>query len=65
MRVFVTLACTECKNRNYHSTKNKKSTERLEMKKLLTEHIQEMQKMILDAKLSTPTAVAAKQAIQV
>jgi large subunit ribosomal protein L33 len=33
MRVFVTLACTVCKNRNYHSTKNKKSTERLEMKK--------------------------------
>ena len=27
------MACTECKNRNYHSTKNKKSTERLEMKK--------------------------------
>jgi len=28
MRVFVTLACTECKNRNYHTTKNKKKTER-------------------------------------
>ena len=33
MRVFVTLACIECKNRNYHTTKDKKKTERLEMKK--------------------------------
>jgi large subunit ribosomal protein L33 len=33
MRTFVTLACSECKNRNYHTTKNKKQTERLEMKK--------------------------------
>jgi large subunit ribosomal protein L33 len=34
MRVNVTLACTECKNRNYISEKNKrKNTERLEMKK--------------------------------
>jgi large subunit ribosomal protein L33 len=33
MRVFITLACTECKNRSYHATKNKKHTERLELKK--------------------------------
>jgi large subunit ribosomal protein L33 len=33
MRVFLTLACTECKNRNYHTTKNKKQTARLELKK--------------------------------
>jgi large subunit ribosomal protein L33 len=34
MRVNVTLACTECKNRNYISEKNKrKNTERLEMMK--------------------------------
>ncbi|MFO7650922.1 MAG: 50S ribosomal protein L33 [bacterium] len=32
MRVQVTLACGECKNRNYHTGKNKKQTERLEFK---------------------------------
>ena len=34
MRVKVTLACTECKQRNYDSKKNKKNDpDRLEMKK--------------------------------
>jgi len=33
MRVFVTLACSECKNRNYHTTKNKKATERMALTK--------------------------------
>lgn len=33
MRVFLTLACSECKNRNYHTNKNKKKTERLELSK--------------------------------
>jgi large subunit ribosomal protein L33 len=34
MRDIVTLACTECKRRNYSTTKNKKkTTERLEMSK--------------------------------
>jgi large subunit ribosomal protein L33 len=33
MRVFVTLACSECKNRNYHTDKNKKKTQRMELKK--------------------------------
>lgn len=33
MRTFVTLACSDCKNRNYHTTKNKKQTERFETKK--------------------------------
>ena len=34
MRDNITLACTECKRRNYTTTKNKrKTTERLEMKK--------------------------------
>ncbi|MCL1974824.1 MAG: 50S ribosomal protein L33 [Firmicutes bacterium] len=34
MRVAVTLACSECKRRNYMSSKNKKTTpERIEMKK--------------------------------
>lgn len=34
MRVAVTLACGECKNRNYITTKNKKTTpDRIEMKK--------------------------------
>lgn len=34
MRVKVTLACTECKQRNYESTKNKKNhPDRIEMKK--------------------------------
>ncbi len=34
MRDIITLACTECKRRNYTTTKNKrKTTERLEMKK--------------------------------
>jgi large subunit ribosomal protein L33 len=33
-REIITFQCTECKNRNYTSTKNKKTTtERLEMKK--------------------------------
>ncbi len=33
-RELITLACTECKRRNYTSTKNKKlSTERVELKK--------------------------------
>mgnify|MGYP001617359457 CR=1 FL=1 len=34
MREIVTLQCVECKNRNYSTTKNKKTTtERLEFKK--------------------------------
>ena len=34
MRDIITLACTECKNRNYSTTKNKKTmTEKLELKK--------------------------------
>ena len=34
MRVKVTLACTECKQRNYDTMKNKKNTpDRLEMNK--------------------------------
>ena len=33
-REIITFQCTECKNRNYTSTKNKKTTtERLELKK--------------------------------
>lgn len=34
MRVKITLACTECKQRNYNTVKNKKNTpDRLEMNK--------------------------------
>ncbi|MDY6821841.1 MAG: 50S ribosomal protein L33 [Deferribacterota bacterium] len=34
MADHVILACVECKNRNYHTTKNKKSiTSKLELKK--------------------------------
>ncbi|HHD11562.1 MAG TPA: 50S ribosomal protein L33 [Deltaproteobacteria bacterium] len=34
MRQIITLACTECKRRNYSSTKNKRNTpDRLELKK--------------------------------
>jgi large subunit ribosomal protein L33 len=34
MREIITLQCTECKRKNYSTTKNKKTTtERLEMKK--------------------------------
>ncbi|MCL6593090.1 MAG: 50S ribosomal protein L33 [Alicyclobacillus sp.] len=34
MRVIITLACTECKQRNYTTTKNKKNDpDRLELKK--------------------------------
>jgi len=34
MRDIITLACTECKQRNYSTTKNKKLTpDRLEFKK--------------------------------
>lgn len=34
MRTKITLECTECKQRNYDSMKNKKNTpERLEIKK--------------------------------
>ena len=36
-REIITLQCTECKRRNYTSTKNKKTTtERLELKKFCT-----------------------------
>lgn len=34
MRVLVTLACTDCKRRNYSTKKNKKNdADRIEMKK--------------------------------
>ena len=34
MREIITLACTECKHRNYNSEKKKKNNpERIEMKK--------------------------------
>jgi large subunit ribosomal protein L33 len=34
MREIITLECTECKNRNYTTTKNKKKhSEKFEMKK--------------------------------
>ncbi|MEE9613565.1 MAG: 50S ribosomal protein L33 [Thermodesulfobacteriota bacterium] len=34
MREIITLACTECKRRNYSTTKNKKTTtDRLELRK--------------------------------
>ncbi len=34
MRQLVTLSCTDCKNKNYMTTKNKQKTpDRLEMKK--------------------------------
>lgn len=34
MRVGITLECTECKHRNYSTSKNKKkTTERIELKK--------------------------------
>ena len=34
MRVKVTLACTECQQRNYNTTKNKKNApDRIELKK--------------------------------
>ena len=34
MRTNITLSCTECKNRNYMTNKNKKNTpDRIELKK--------------------------------
>ncbi|MEO0083609.1 MAG: 50S ribosomal protein L33, partial [candidate division WOR-3 bacterium] len=33
MRPIITLSCKDCKRRNYTTTKNKKSQERLELKK--------------------------------
>ncbi|HEX8042254.1 50S ribosomal protein L33 [Candidatus Deferrimicrobium sp.] len=34
MRDIITLACVDCKNRNYTTTKNRKTTpDKLEMKK--------------------------------
>lgn len=34
MRVKITLACQECKNRNYNTSKNKKNDpDRMELKK--------------------------------
>ena len=36
MRVRVTLACSECKQRNYNTTKNKKNNpDRIELKKIV------------------------------
>ena len=35
MRDIITLACVDCKNRNYTTTKNKKTTpDKLELKKI-------------------------------
>ncbi len=34
MRITITMACTECKRRNYSTEKNKKNTpDRIELKK--------------------------------
>ncbi|HQD39184.1 MAG: 50S ribosomal protein L33 [Firmicutes bacterium] len=33
MRVAITLACDQCKRRNYRTNKNKKQTDRLSLKK--------------------------------
>jgi len=33
MRVIIDLACKDCKNRNYSTTKNKKKQQRLEIRK--------------------------------
>jgi len=33
MREIITLQCSDCKNRNYTTTKNKKNQDRLEVKK--------------------------------
>jgi len=34
MRVIISMACTQCKRRNYSTTKNKKNNpDRIEMKK--------------------------------
>ena len=34
MRTIITLACTECKRRNYSTTKNKRTTtDKVELKK--------------------------------
>jgi large subunit ribosomal protein L33 len=33
MRVIISLACQNCKNRNYTTAKNKKMQQRLELKK--------------------------------
>ncbi|MEO0124134.1 MAG: 50S ribosomal protein L33 [candidate division WOR-3 bacterium] len=33
MRVIISLACTNCNNRNYTTTKDKKKQSRLEIKK--------------------------------
>ncbi|MDI3298941.1 MAG: 50S ribosomal protein L33 [Bacillota bacterium] len=33
MRVLVTLACEECKRRNYTTSKNRKENSRLELRK--------------------------------
>ncbi len=34
MRVKITMACSECKQRNYHTTKEKKNNpDRIELKK--------------------------------
>ena len=40
MRVKITLACTECKQRNYNTMKNKKNTpDRLEMNNRQTQNL--------------------------
>ncbi|MDH4211173.1 MAG: 50S ribosomal protein L33 [candidate division WOR-3 bacterium] len=33
MRVIINLACKDCRNRNYSTTKNKKKQQRLEIRK--------------------------------
>jgi len=41
MRTLVTLACTECKRRNYTTNKNKQST--------LSDRVQEVLQVVSDA----------------
>ena len=46
MRTRITLACTECKERNYATSKNKKTqTERIEINKFCSSEYSEYKKL--------------------
>ena len=64
MRVKITLACTECKQRNYNTKKNKKNDpDRLEMNKyckFCKKHT--LQQMLLSLQKRIPARIRRKRA---
>ena len=66
MRVKITLACTECKQRNYNTKKNKKNDpDRLEMNKyckFCKKHTLHKEQMLLSLQKRIPARIRRKRA---